>query len=257
MQCGNTMMGLRVAIPEFFNSVRAKSIPGRDLYGEFAQRKIRDGDSILTFNYDLACERALRAEGAWEVGDGYGFSFGVGTTPPSKTKVLKLHGSTNWLGILFDGNMGFSQVSDVYGPRPCLFSERDFTYLGYSQGVCDPLRRGITRTGANPALILPTLHKNFFHQTSFGREWEPFWNYIWEQAQQSLRSAEKIVVIGYSLPEADERARDLLLRHSNPNAEILVFSGSRTDAICEDFLQYGFQSVTSFGNGYFEDYLNS
>lgn len=257
MQCGNTMMGLKVAIPEFFNSVRAKSIPGRDLYGEFAQRKIRDGDSILTFNYDLACERALRVEGAWEVGDGYGFSFGVGTTPPSKTKVLKLHGSTNWLGILFDGNMGFSQVSDVYGPRPCLFSERDFTYLGYSQGVCDPLRRGITRTGANPALILPTLHKNFFHQTSFGREWEPFWNYIWEQAQQSLRSAEKIVVIGYSLPEADERARDLLLRHSNPNAEILVFSGSRTDAICEDFLQYGFQSVTSFGNGYFEDYLNS
>jgi hypothetical protein len=255
-RCGNTIMGIKVAIPEFFNSVRGNSIPGRDLYGEFARRKIRDGDTTLTFNYDLACERALRTEGAWEIGDGYGFSLGAGITPSAKTRVLKLHGSTNWLGILFDGNMGFSQVSNVYGPRPCLFGERDFTYLGYSKDVSDPLRKGVTRTGADPALILPTLHKNFFHQTSFGLEWEPFWNYIWEQAQQSLRSAERILVIGYSMPEADERARGLLLKQSNPDAEILVFSGSRTESICEDFVRNGFRNVSSFGNGYFEDYLN-
>ncbi len=255
MHCGNTIGGLKVAIPEFFHSVRGNSIPGRDLYRELARSKIHYGDAILTFNYDLACERALRTEGTWEIGDGYGFSLGVGITPPSKTKVLKLHGSTNWLGILFDGNMGFSQASNVYGPRPCLFGERDFTYLGYSKDVRDPLCMGITRTGADPALILPTLHKNFFHQTSFGREWEPFWNYIWEQAQQSLRFAEKIVIIGYSMPEADERARDLLLKHLNPDAEILVFSGSRTGGICEDFRKSGFQTVNSFGSGYFEDYL--
>ncbi len=257
IHCGNTIGGLKVAVPEFFHSVRGNSIPGRDLYRELARRKIRDGDTILTFNYDLACERALRTEGAWEIGDGYGFSLGVGITPPSKTKVLKLHGSTNWLGILFDGNMGFSQASNVYGLRPCLFGERDFTYLGYSKDVRDPLCKGITRTGADPALILPTLHKNFFHQTSFGREWEPFWNYIWDQAQQSLRSAEKIVIIGYSMPKADERARELLLKQSNPDAEILVFSGSRTDGICEDFRKSGFQTVNSFGSGYFEDFLNS
>lgn len=256
MQCGNTIGGLKVAIPEFFHGVRGKPIPGRDLYRELARSKIRDGDAILTFNYDLACERALRTEETWEIGDGYGFSLGAGITPPSKTKLLKLHGSTNWLGILFDGNMGFSQASNVYGPRPCLFGERDFTYLGYSKDVRDPLCKGISRTGADPALILPTLHKNFFHQTTFGREWEPFWNYIWEQAQQSLGSAEKIVVIGYSMPKADERARELLLKHSNPDAEILVFSGSRTDAICEDFHQSGFQTVNSFGKGYFEDFLN-
>jgi hypothetical protein len=117
MHCGNTIGGLKVAIPEFFNSVRGNSIPGRDLYRELARSKIRDGDTILTFNYDLACERPLRTEGAWEIGDGYGFSLGVGITPPSKTKILKLHGGTNWLGMLFDGNMGFSQVSsNVYGP---------------------------------------------------------------------------------------------------------------------------------------------
>jgi hypothetical protein len=74
---------------------------------------------------------------------------------------------------------------------------------------------------------------------------------------QYLRSAERIVVIGYSMPKADERARALLLKHSNPDAEILVFSGSRTGAICDDFLQSGFQTVNSFGNSCFEDYLNA
>ena len=223
MHCGNTIGGLRVAIPEFFHSVRGNSIPGRDLYRELARSKLRDGDTILTFNYDLACERALRTEGAWEIGDGYGFSLGVGMAPPSKTKILKLHGSTNWLGILFDGNMGFCAASNVFGPSPCLFGERDFTYLGYSGDVRDPLCKGLSRAGGDPALILPTLHKNFFHQTTFGREWEFFWNCIWEQAQQSLHSAEKIVMIGYSMPEADERARELLLENSIP---MLKFSCS-------------------------------
>jgi len=76
-------------------------------------------------------------------------------------------------------------------------------------------------------------------------------------AGQSLRSAEKIVIIGYSMPKADERARELLLKQSNPDAEILVFSGSRTDGTCEDFRKSGFQTFNSFGSGYFEDFLNS
>src|SRR5258708_4809583 len=108
---GNTLGGLRVAIPEFFNSLRQMPLTGPDLYRWWARDQARDGDAILTFNYDLAVERALRTEALWEIGDGYGFPLGVGITPTSKVKVLKLHGSTNWLGMLFDGNMGFSQAS--------------------------------------------------------------------------------------------------------------------------------------------------
>ncbi len=258
MQCGNTLGAVEVAIPEFFHGLRQKPIKGADLYEALARRKIRSGDRILTFNYDLACELALRKERMWEIGDGYGFPLGVGITPPSKVMVSKLHGSTNWLGILFDGNMGFSQASNnVYGPRPCLFGERDFTYLGYSNDVRDPLCKHISTTGGEPALILPTLHKNFFHQTSFGREWAPFWNHIWSEAARALNASERIVIIGYSMPKADERARELLLKGSNPNAEILVFSGSRTSAICEEFHDSGFQTVSSPGQGYFEDYLST
>jgi hypothetical protein len=254
--CGNTLGGIKVAIPEYFHSLRQKSIEGRDLYRALAHRELRNGDTILTFNHDLACERALRTEGLWEVGDGYGFLLEPGITPPSNVKVLKLHGSTNWLGMLFGGNMGLSQVSSgAYGPRPTLFGGRDFSYLGYPDHVRDPHCKGISTTGGDPALILPTLHKNFFHQTSFGREWEPFWNYLWGEAARALTAAEKIVIIGYGMPAADERARELLLNHSNPHAEILVLSGSRSSALCEDFTKSGFRSVNSLGQGYFEDLL--
>lgn len=145
----------------------------------------------------------------------------------------------------------------MFGQRPCLFGARDFTYFGYSKDVRDPLCKGIATTGGEPALILPTLHKNFFHKTPLGREWEPFWNCIWEQARQALASAEKIVIIGYSMPAADERARELLLKYSNPDSEILVFSGSRTEDICKDFRHSGFQNVNSSGRSHFEDYLNA
>jgi hypothetical protein len=255
--CGGIIGALAVAIPEFFSWVRQKPIDGPDSYRELARHKIRGGDAILTFNYDLACERALRAEGLWEIGDGYGFSLGAGITPPSKVKVFKLHGSTNWLGILFDGTTGGGYASNVYGPRPCLFGERDFTYLGYSNDVRDPHCEHILAPGGEPGLILPTLHKDFFLQTPFGPEWKHFWNDIWRQAAQALRSAKKIVIIGYSMPTADERARELLLKYSNPSAEILVFSGSRTGDICKDFRNSCFQTVNSFGDGYFKDYLNA
>ncbi len=254
--CGSIIGALNVAIPELFYNLCQNPFQGRDLYQELARCKLENDDTIITFNYDMACERALKVEGKWEIGDGYGFSLGVAITPPSKTKLLKLHGSTNWLGILFDGHKGSSTATNVYGPRPCLFGERYFTYLGYSKDVRDPQCRHVSNPGGDPALILPALQKNFFNQTTFGNEWEPFWDDIWGQAEQALQSCEKIVIIGYSMPAADERARELLLRHSNPNAEILVFSGSKTDDICEEFRKSRFQTVNSFGDRLFEDYLN-
>jgi hypothetical protein len=253
--CGQALYALQVAIPEFFNSVREQPIQTIDYYRSLSHRAIHSGDVVVTFNYDLACERALRMEGLWEIGDGYGFAIGDAITQPASVKVLKLHGSTNWLRILFGGIRGFSQASSVYGPRPVIFRDIDYDYLSYESDVRDPLRNGIPTTGGIPALILPTLHKNFFHETAFGREWAPFWGYLWSKSAHAVRSSERIVIIGYSMPAADEAARELLLKHSNPVAEILVYSGSRSEAICEEFRTHGFQKVRSSGKGRFEDFL--
>lgn len=255
MHCGNMIGAFNVAIPELFYDLRCNTSLPRDLYRALAEEKIKPGDTVVTFNYDLACERALHMAGLWEVSNGYGFDFGVESIPLSKVRVLKLHGSTNWVGILFGGNMGFSQASSVYDQRPAIFGKREFAFLGYGEDIRDPLMAQITRTGGNPALILPTLHKNFFHQTTFGREWEPFWDEIWRQAGESLRASEKVVIIGYSMPVADERARNLILKCTNPSAEVLVFSGSASGSICQAFQSCGFEAAVSAGSGYFEDFL--
>jgi hypothetical protein len=255
MHCGNMIGAFNVAIPELFHFLGQQTPASQDLYGKLAHQRVSPGDTIVTFNYDLACERALRNAGLWEIGNGYGFDLGLESIPRSKVKLLKLHGSTNWMGVLFGGNMGFSQASSVYDQRPAVFGKRNFTFLGYSEDIRDPISAHITRTGGIPALILPTLHKNFFHQTTFGREWKPFWDDIWRQAGESLRVSEKVVVIGYSMPAADERARDLILKCTNPNAEVGVFSGSASNLICRAFHDCGYKTAMSAGSGYFEDFL--
>jgi hypothetical protein len=255
MHCGNMIGAFSVAIPELFHHLGQNASLARDLYAALAREKMRPGDAVVTFNYDLACERALRNAGLWEVGDGYGFDLGLESIPRSKVKLLKLHGSTNWMGVLFGGNMGFSQASSVYDRRPAVFGKRNFTFLGYGEDIRDPLTAQITRTGGNPALILPTLHKNFFHQTTFGHEWEPFWDDIWRQAGASLRASGKVVIIGYSMPVADERARNLILKCTNPSAEVRVFAGADSVSICRAFHDSGHKTAVSAGSGYFEDFL--
>jgi hypothetical protein len=132
---------------------------------------------------------------------------------------------------------------------------RYFSFLGYEPSIVDPHCQGISQTGGQTALILPTQNKKFFHPTFAGKEWEAFWNYIWAVAAEAVRLADKIVIVGYSMPQADERARELLLKRSNPGAEILVFSGGSSQDICHEFGKHGFQRVSSRGAGKFEDYL--
>lgn len=66
-------------------------------------------DTFVTFNWDTLLDRALADTGCWSPNDGYGFTFGsildgswkseMDSSLVHKTslKLLKLHGSTNWL----------------------------------------------------------------------------------------------------------------------------------------------------------------
>jgi hypothetical protein len=141
MHCGNTVGGLRVAIPEYFNALRQESLQSADLYGTLARDHVQDGDAILTFNYDLACEQALKRNGLSDIsdGDGNGFELGLNVIPSSKAKLLTLHGSTNWLGILFRGSTGYFQPSKTYDHRPAVIIGRnDSVFFGYPDSVRDP-----------------------------------------------------------------------------------------------------------------------
>lgn len=241
------------AISFFFNSIRHQPA---ELYDRLAMERIRPGDVVITFNYDLAVERSLRTAGLWEVSDGYGrpFNLNLPTVPGTKVRVLKAHGSTNWWGSVFGGSQGFSAVSNSIGYRPVLYFEPDFEFLGY-HGIRDP--KSPSQSGLISSLILPAREKRFFAKTLFGNEWEPFWDSIWAEAHDALRRASAIVLIGYSMPSADKRACDLLLRASNRGAEITICCGGRTDHIVNEFTSNGFALVVAPNQPTFAAWLDT
>ena len=90
------------------------------LYADFADRIVRAGDVVITFNYDDALDRELKRTGKWDVfSQGYGFPFGNGKQKWG-VPLLKLHGSMNWVWNPFGGARGDS----------VFFVERAFVGIG-------------------------------------------------------------------------------------------------------------------------------
>jgi hypothetical protein len=226
------------------------------LYARYADRIVKAGDTIITFNYDDSLERELKRAGKWDLSHGYGFPLG-NTEIKSEVLLLKLHGSVNWLLSIFGGitSGGPFQVSPsmgALGGSP-VTSERDAKYLGYSEFS------GRVLTGGGvlmKSMILPGRCKQFFVETSLGRELEPFWNWLWNQAGHALSKAGEVVICGYSMPKADVRARDLLLKDTNKEASITVLSGGDSKRIADEFRDAGYKTLKTFGRGYFEDLID-
>jgi hypothetical protein len=235
------LSGLQEAIRGYFDSIRVKPAP---LYDKFA-RIVRPGDSVITFNYDLGIERALRAAGQWDVRTGYGFSIGP-AEQPSHVEVLKLHGSTNWRAPLFGCKTGL-------GERPVLFFRADLDYLGYPDFV-DPLCSPFGTAASLAAMIMPALPKQFYFETTFGREWKPFWDDLWERARCAIDKADELVIIGYSMPTIDQQARAMLFDTRNKSVRLSIYCGAATGGLEAEFRDRGFHHIQSAGT-IFEDFL--
>ena len=225
--------------------------PGRS-YKTFASRIAQPGDVVITFNYDDSLERDLRQAGKWNVSHGYGFPLGTETTP-SDVLVLKLHGSVNWIVPLFGGATGgtwLANPSSSMGDLPVIHSD-DLKRFGYDE----PFSGCTYQSGGTiQCLILPGRSKEFFFDTSFGHEFEDFWDCPWSRASNALKKADKVVICGYSLPAADQRARGLLFTKTQRQAEIEVSSGKQSKSIKDEFQGQGFSNVKTFGQGYFSEW---
>jgi hypothetical protein len=211
------------------------------LYDRLA-RLVRQRDTVISFNYDLGIERALRQAQLWDIKKGYGFSLET-SSQRSPVEVLKLHGSTNWRALLFGGKIGFFAAgANSLGGRPILCFEPDLEYLGYPDPV-DPLcpQRGIA--ASLPAIIMPALPKRFHFATTFGPEWKQFWDRLWKRAKRAIQSADELVVIGYSMPAVDERARALLLGTPNKAVRLSICCRRTTASLKKEFRDHRFTAI--------------
>ena len=181
------------ALTDFFNDkhehICATPHKLRDL-GRFVQRHVKKRDVIITFNYDCLTERVLKEANLWSVHDGYGFarrlksSTGKASLRRSPCKVLKLHGSLGWVSSVIDS--GF------------FIQKEALQFAGY-EGMSDSEYR---RFGAHRSLILPS----FIKQVNT----HPL-PQLWRFAADALRGADRVIFLGYSMPDADSAAWTLFL----------------------------------------------
>lgn len=220
---------VRAMIPLYFNSFRSQPA---DLYRVFAEDVLVPGDAVITFNYDLALDREMKRAGKWRIANGYGFEIGNVSLGDSPCKLFKLHGSTNWRGELFQGSEGFGQTSwtDLsLGQRP-IIDPSEFEFLEYSNASDPQGHNGRVRI---ESIVMPAANKKFYSETSLGREWEGFWDSLWLQAGGALNSSNEVYLIGYSVPEYDTRARNLIARRVDTGAEIRVCCHNGTAGVLE------------------------
>jgi hypothetical protein len=125
-------------------------------------------------------------------------------------KVMKLHGSTNWL--------------------ICPKCHRLYVGLGapaniwtlYLKGAPCPRCDFILSQSKDSSTVSPLLEPFFVTPTFLKRFENPHIRMVWHNAYLDLCEASRIVFIGYSFPEADYQVRTLLKRAIRPEAEINV-----------------------------------
>lgn len=197
--------------------------------------KLGVGDFVLTFNYDATVERALLPRGMWNPEDGYGFRVSLWKSktdpspvewPPSRVKVVHLHGAGGWYARPFDyfrmaeadwrsPPPEYEDLARVAGAEPVSLDDRFLKGLGIE--AHDRWYYRGRDTNEYQVLLYPSFVKGFGGE---GRS--AVLVKVWRLAAEALRKAEDITIIGYSLPEADIAARTLLLTNCDPEKLTIV-----------------------------------
>jgi hypothetical protein len=71
----------------------------------------------------------------------------------------------------------------------------------------------------------------------------------------ALKQANRVVICGYSLPPADERGCDLILRNPNKRTKVEIVCGSQGLRITNDLRNAGYEDIAADPTGYFEDWV--
>lgn len=192
---------------EYFD--KAIETPGRiDYLRHFVRQHVREGDVILTFNYDILLEAVLRAAGLWNLTNGYGVDLrpvyeDLACEPDSPCTVFKLHGSAGWFrgvkeSLLLIDQATFVRLTSLAEIKAVLRGDQPVTKMA----------------------ILPSFLKVFDSYPM------PL---IWRQAAQAVRDAEAIAIVGYSFPRADSAARMLFLTNRRRDQPLIYYWYEDTD----------------------------
>jgi hypothetical protein len=188
--------------------------------------RMRSGDSVISYNYDLVIDHALWKACKTSAAD-YGIQFqysldgadlGHSTLeayehePSRGISLLKLHGSLNWLHLtrhdILERGKQFRSLKDsiIYlrdGSRvslsPRVFG-KPFIISCSVEG-----KPGLPFVELSPVIVPPTFDKNAVWKLRGGAV-----RGLWSRARAALQGSKRVVIIGHSLRDADYQTRWLL-----------------------------------------------
>lgn len=224
-------------------------------------------DTFVTFNWDTLLDRSLAATGGWSPNDGYGLSFWMtldGSWKPrtigkraykTNWKLLKLHGSTNWLvpyryvdfkTLKFLKTVPMSDRIFLYWQSTLPFKTHNGRWRGGYAPTCYgyyppnipgrafPKNHLLAPKGRSWVRITPKgIFSPFSEPYNNGapsspllitpvrqkryEDYETSIGKLWRQAEHEAQRVQRIVVVGYSFPATDTRALNMLRRSLSNN----------------------------------------
>ncbi len=213
----------RVIIHTTCNSREGHLEPAYSLFHRKILGDLKKGDSVLTFNYDLVVEESFGSTGIWTPVGGYGDAFHgmrsgwsktwlskrhLTTSDRSKIRLLKLHGSVNWI---------------LYKTREVKLKDRPFVVR----------RRGNQVVSETVSILPPGWNKRI--------DRNPY-RQLWKEARLKLEQCKTLIIVGYSLPETDLLAKALFaevvrLRAARKNYLKQLHLADPNDAVKQKFVE--------------------
>lgn len=196
----------------------------RGLIGKLIEHEVEKSApvTIITFNHDLVIENEIRrfltTDDSWCLESLYGdiglspiYSPRPGVRFPHHQekcshspliKLLKLHGSLNWLLRTRKREPELGTLFPTSGTKS-IFVDDDVQAAHVGVTIESGSRQGRTSWYGWPLLVPPIYDKQRIVGIGLLQK-------VWDQARDAIREAEKVVLVGYSLPDADFYARQML-----------------------------------------------
>lgn len=190
-----------------------------------------EGLVVVTFNHDLVLERVAsnlpRVANTYCLQSLYGdvalspLNWNVARSHPNHSSgcqhqspftLLKLHGSMNWLMRSIKATPEFSTV---FPPQR---TKRKIYVGNHPNVLVDPKIRANRRPGGRswylwPLVVPPIYDKQRITGMNLLQE-------VWDRAESAISQADRLVLFGYSLPDADVLARQMLRTALRRNANL-------------------------------------
>lgn len=260
----------QVVVKTLIGETLTQRMPATDkipeLYLEFA-RRLKPGDHVLTFNYDILLERALDAIGkAYRLFPNRFKSVsrysGIVDSSKEEVVILKLHGSIDWFDKkrYIDLEQSYKEQGEPDPPSHIVFNSKERWHLSklvdgprydndplsdmYRVGEIEELYKRHLMFLATPWMLAPSTNK-----IVYASPLSDFWNGLGASGGYNLGMA----IIGYSLPFHDIYARQTLYSLVKHYQEVYweegIFERKKTPLVLVDF-QPSEEKVESFKRNY-------